>query len=261
MRENRKQYGVNRAMARMMTGFVENKLMPVNNVNESSGIPIQLGALAYYKGFVVGGVPSGWDSSLVNLAGTTIPNGTGDGERVGDYVYLQKTHLSIEIEAQTAYQSTVPKEYRVIVVKSRQSVMPAGQTMHPQTSLFLNTAGETFGYSTGGINGTDLMLQPINKRNWSVYCDKSFHLSNPVANQVGNPTDTPFINWTGQYPSAKRMVFDLPYYAKTHYSSANVPGDLDTHYLVYVFARSIGKDYTADDWEVNVRGTTTYKDL
>jgi len=202
MRGSRMQYTINRAVARVMNGITENKLMPVTAVNESPGVPIQLGALAYYKGLVIGGIPPGWDSSLVNLDGVTIPQGTQDGERIGDSIFLRKTHLSIEIEAQTAFQQTAPKEFRVLVVKSRQAVMPAGATMFPQASLFLNSSGERFGYSTAGVNGSDLMLQPINKRNWSVYCDKTFHLSNPVANQVGDPTAAPFINWTAKYPSA-----------------------------------------------------------
>ena len=255
------QYALNRAVGKVINGITENKLIPVNNINESSGIPIQLGAIAYYKGFVIGGLPGGWDTNIVDLGGMDIPQGTADGQRIGDSIYLRKTHLSIEIEAQTAYQQCIPKEFRVVVVKSRQANMPAGATLYPQSTLFLNTAGEQFGYSTGGVNGSDLMLQPINKRNWSVYYDRKFMLSNPVANQIGDPVDTPFVNWSGKYPNQRRIMLNLPYYAKTHYGAQNRPVDVDPHYLVFVFAKGVGKDYSADDWEVNIRGTTSYKDL
>lgn len=261
LRGSRMQYALNRAVGKVINGITENKLVPVNPINESSGIPIQLGAIAYYKGFVLGGIPGGWDTSLENLGGTTIPQGTSDGQRIGDSVYLRKTHLMIEIEAQTAYQQCIPKEFRVVIVKSRQANVPAGLTVYPQNSLFLNNSGEAFGYATSGVNGSDLMLQPINKRNWSVFMDRKFMLSNPVANQIGDAVDSPFVNWTGKYPNQRRISVNLPFYAKTHYSSGGVPADLDTHYVVYVFAKGVGKDYSADDWEVNIRGTTSYKDL
>jgi len=262
LRGSRIQYSLNRAVGRIMNGLAENKCLSTTAVNEKVAIPIQTLAKAYYNGFVLGGLPTGWDTSLTDLAGTTIPAGSGQNQRNGDSVYLRKTRLTFEIDAQpvAADQSPVPKEYRMIVVKTNRKATPAGITPQPQQSLFLTTDGQEFGYQTSGFTGADAMIQPINKKYWSVYKDTRFRLTNPALyNEVGSSASW---NWTNQkYGSTKRVSMDLPHYGKASFGASNKPENLDCHYAVFIFARAIGQDYAADDWEVNVRGTTSYKDM
>lgn len=262
LRGSRIQYSLNRAVGRVLNGLAENKVIAVTERNEYAPSAIQALAKAHYAGFVVGGVPTGWDSNLSNIGGTTIPPGNGQNQRNGDSVYLRKTRLTFEIDAQpvSADANPVPKEYRMIIVKQNRKMIPAGFNPNPQTSLFLNNSGQEFGYQTSGFTGADAMLQPINRKYWSVYKDTRFRLTNPALfNETGGASSW---NWTNtRYGSTKRISCDLPYYSKCSFSSADIPENLDCHYGIFIFARSIGQDYAADDWEVNLRGTTSYKDM
>ena len=95
LRGSRVQYALNRAVGRVLNGIAENKLVSVTPQNEVAAIPIQALAQAHYQSFVVGGRPTTWDSNMNNLAGTTLAQGTADGNRIGDSVYMRKTHLTL----------------------------------------------------------------------------------------------------------------------------------------------------------------------
>lgn len=262
LRGSRIQYSLNRAVGQVLNGLAENKVVAVTQRDEYAPSPIQVLAKAHYAGFVIGGIPLGWDSNLSNIGGTTIPPGNGQNQRNGDSVYMRKTRLTFEIDAQPvgSDQQPVPKEYRMIIVKQNRKMIPTGVNPHPQTSLFLNTSGQEFGYQTSGFTGADAMLQPINRKYWTVFKDMRFRLTNPALyNEAGSAASW---NWTNQnYGSTKRVTCDLPYYSKCSFNSSDIPENLDCHYAVFIFARSIGQDFAADDWEVNVRGTTSYKDM
>jgi len=261
LRDSRTKYKKSKSLARTLNAISENKIMPINDVNEATPSAIQLGAIAYEKMFVMNAVPAGWPGTTTSLGGIQIAQGVDNGQRVGNYVYLKKTHLTLEVEAQPAdpTQNQVPKQFRVIVFKQRRSVMPTGRTVYPQQTLFLDGSGQHFGHATPGKNGSDLMLQPLNKRDWVIYKDSKFTLTNPVQyNELGG---TNAWNWSQtKYGSYKKMIINLPYFKKTHYSAANVPDDVDTHFGIVIYSKSLGKDYAADDWEVNIRGSTTYSD-
>lgn len=262
LRFNRAKYNKSKTVSKVLNAITENKIVAVNNVNEGAPGAIQLGAKAFEKTFVLNTVPTGWSGSTTALGGIQILQGTTSNQRVGNYVYLKKTHITMEIEAQPVASDAqpVPKQFRVIVFKQRRSVMPTGRTVYPQNTLFLDTAGDHFGHATAGKNGSDLMLQPLNKRDWVIYKDAKFTLTNPqLYNEAGTAASW---NWTNQkYGSYKKMTFNLPHFKKTHYNSdTNVPDDLDTHYGIIIYAKALGKDYNADDWEVNLRGSTTYSD-
>ena len=261
-RNSRSKYAKSRTVSKVLNAITENKILPLTDVNEGAPTPIQLGALAYEKTFVINTVPTGWPGSTTALGGIYMIQGTANGQRIGNYVYLKKSHVTIEVEAQPSAPTVnqVPKQFRVIVFKQRRSVMPTGRTVYPQNTLFLDSAGQSFGHATGGKNGSDLMLQPLNKRDWVIYKDSKFTLTNPV--QYNEDGIAAAWNWTNtKYGSYKKMVVNLPYFKKTHYNSGtNVPDDVDTHFGIVIYSKSLGKDYAADDWEVNVRGSTTYSD-
>jgi hypothetical protein len=158
---SRSRFVRNKILSKQMSQMSETKLRPVQPFNELAGIPIQTGAIAYYQGFVMQDLPSGWDSSLSVLGGIKMAQGLTAQERIGDYVYFKKTHLSLQVDMNESSTILPPVEFRCIVVKARASNIPAGLTDTPQTSLFLNTIGAPEGYATSGVNGADLMLQPI----------------------------------------------------------------------------------------------------
>ena len=150
-------------------------------------------------------------------------------------------------------QTHLPCEFRVVVFKSRRQAMPTGSLRAPQQSLFLDEINNDFGHQSAGKNGTDLMQQPINRRHFVILKDMKFMLSNPL-----NPTLS--AAYSGKYPVMKRIALDLPHYIKAHYEDDDKPTNYDYHYGISIYSRSLDKDVTADNYEVNLRGTTTYCD-
>ena len=124
--------------------------------------------------------PTGW-TDYTALGGMAIPQGTGTNERVGQWAYLKKGHATISIDMKPNTSSSLPDtqpcEFRVICFKAKPGMRNFGSSYSPDTSLFYNTAGQEIGPTSSGINGSDMQLQPLNRRRWSIYCDKKFILS------------------------------------------------------------------------------------
>ena len=110
-----------------------------------------------------------------------VAQGAGNNERVGNWAYLKKTHMtvSIDMKPSTITGQTESTEFRFIVVKAKPSTRQFGTTYTPNSTLFYNTSGEEFGPDSVGVLGADIQLQPINKRRWSIYYSKKFTLSPP----------------------------------------------------------------------------------
>lgn len=257
LKGSRINYAVNKAVAKAMNGVSENKIIGCASFNEAVPAAIQPLALAYTKAFTVGNIPSVWSgiSGLSSIAGMTFTRGDAPSQYNGKYVYLQKTHFTMEIDMGIDLDFQVPTEFRVLCFKSRRANNPSGITNDYSKSLFLNTDGTDFGHGTTGITGSDLMLQPLNRKDWDIKSDKRFMLSNPQTTN-GSGTTT---SYSGKYPCSKRLVYNLPYYSKTEIE-ASAPSDLDTNYVVAIYARSLSKDAFASKWEVTTRGSTTFKD-
>lgn len=251
---SKRRYYKNRSIASLLSKFSETKYKAVKSVDEQTPVAIQTGALAHMVNFCLGGVPTAWGTDYTDIEGISIVQGTAESNRIGDYTYLKKTRISLEIDMKEPDSgNALPCEFRVIVFKSRRQAMPSGSVRAPQQSLFIDEICNDFGHTTAGKNGTDLMLQPVNKRHFVVLKDTKFMLSNPL-----NPTIT--AAYTGFYPCMKRMYIDLPHYTKCHYEDDNKPTNYDYHYGISIYARSLDKDTRADNFEVNLRGTTTYVD-
>lgn len=246
-----------KALSSLMNKVSETKYKKVTAKDEVAPSAIQAGALAHQVSFVLGGVPSVWGSDYTDIGGISIVQGAAESNRIGDYTYLKKTHLNLEIDMKDptggVSNTTLPCEFRVVVFKARRQAMPAGTTRSPQNSLFLDEICNDFGHQTSGKNGTDLMVQPLNKRHFTIYKDMKFMLSNPLNPSLGSA-------YSGHYPCMKRITLNLPHYIKAHYEDSNLPTNYDYHFGVAIYARSLDKDTKADNWEVNLRGTTTYSD-
>lgn len=251
---SKRRYNANKSIANQLSLFSETKYKIMNGINEQLPVPIQSGALAHMAKFVVGGGPTGW-TDLTDLGGMSFTQGSATSNRIGDYIYLKKSHLNIEIDTKISSDSNNhPTEFRMIVAKARRNASPAGTNRTPQSTLFLDEIANDFGDGTGGKNGTDLMVQPLNKRHWMILKDYKFKMSNPL-----DPTATTN-SYTGMYPTMKRFSVNLPHYIKAHFDDSNQPTNYDFHYLVIIYARSQDKDTKADNWEVNIRGNTQYVD-
>lgn len=259
------RYKKNRAIASKMSKYSETKLNPCREVNEDPPSAIQIGASAYYQAYVIGDLPSSWDSGIFPLNGMSTTFGTeGVAQRVGNYVYLKKTHFLLEIDMKAALDTLAASpltEFRVVVCKTRQAIVASGQVKVPQRDLFLKLDGSPYSYQTSGIDGTDLIRQPLNKRDWVIHSDKKFMLTSPpTLRDSGGLQPT---TYNQKYRSAARMTFNLPYYKRVRYAvsdTASYPTDIDYHWGVFIFARAVNKDSPASNWECNVRAVTSYTD-
>jgi hypothetical protein len=250
---SKSRYYKNRSIASLLNKFSETKYQGIISQNQVAPVPIQALALAHMAKFVIGGSPSGW-TDLTNLGGMTFVQGVSTGNRIGDYIYLKKTHLNIQIDMKAAEDSSnVPTEFRMIVCKQRRAANPAGTTRAPQATLFLDQEALDIGDATSGVNGSDLMLQPLNKRHWQIHKDIKFRMSNPLVTSQSSA-------YSGFYPIMRRFSLDLPYYQKCHFDDANQPTNIDYHYLVIFYARSLDRQSKADNWEINIRGNSQYVD-
>lgn len=254
---SKRKYVKARRFTRAASGSTETKILPINPQNEVAAVAIQSGGKAHYLGFVIQSIPTNWDPSMLSLGGILTQQGSSGVNRIGNYVYFKKTHLTMEIAMKFTSSQKPPIDFRVIVCKAKRANQPAGQTDVPQSSLFLDSGGYPFGYTNPQVNGSDLMLQPLNRREWFVKSDSRFILSNAIRpdSDGGNVGSSP------HYPMRKLMMIDLPYYKKARIrGDSNVPDDLDTHWCVFVFASCVARSFAANEWEVNIRGSTTFTD-
>lgn len=241
-------------LSRVLNSIAETKLLGLTPVNEGNPEAIQSGAIAQMYRMCIGIHPAAWSGNWTDLGGIAIAQGDGAGQRDGKYVYLQKTHLHVNIDMQFNQEVCPPIEFRVIVGKQKRAESPSGFTRDPATLLYLNNTGDAVGHVASGFNGSDLMLQPLNKKFFFIKSDRRFMLSSPLPSSAGG--------YSGKYRTMKNMVFDLGYYKKTLYSTGtNLPMDIDYSWFVLIYARSLDKDTAATGFEVNARGTTSFKDV
>lgn len=255
---SRVNYQVAKAVNRAMDKISENKIVSLTKVDEAGPVAIQTGNPVFSKAFTIGNTPTAWAATtgLTPIGGMEFPLGDTHSNRNGKYIYLQKTHLSMKIDMDSVTQFQFPTDFRVICFKSRRANNPVGLSNRYDQTLFLDTNGNEFGHDSPGVLGTDIMLQPINKKDWVVHSDKKFTLTNPAISGSTN-----LMGYAGKYAVNKTMVFNLPYYAKTEIgASTNAPVDLDTNYVIVCYASMNAQDDLASKWEVSLRGSTTFKD-
>lgn len=254
-----------RRVIRRARPTIETKLLACNAINglATNGTPISQtghgGNLWAWSG-ILQSVPSGWDSNMNNLGGIACAQGTGVNQHVGAYVYYKKTHLTFQIDMEFTATSRPPLQFRCIVAKARQKNTPSGSTLYPQNTLFLDSGGAPTGALVTGdlaMNTFEVMNQPLNKRDWIIRKDFRFTLSHPMNSDASGGQ----VGYSGKYPNRKNFMLDLGHYKKTRLSSgAGEPQDLDAHYFVYIFATAIGSTVYPSEWNVYMRGTTSYTD-
>lgn len=255
------QFKINKAVSRAMSRMSETKLVSVSPINAGglNGTPGNIlgtgsNPRVYAWGGVLDNVPTSWDSGLVSLGGINTIQGDAANEHVGNYVYLKKTSINLQLDMVYNDSATKQLQFRMLVCKSRQLAVPAGQQDLPQTTLFINQIGNrqgTASVSSLAMTPFEVMNNPINKRNWVVLRDSKFFLNNPTSMQQG------------KYPSRRNFRITLPHYSKTKITTSGELLDYDSHYLIYIFATVPGALTNAvlpDDFRVTARGTTSYTD-
>ena len=174
------------------------------------------------------------------------PKGDNATERNGDYMYLKKTHLKIELQMLPFRSSDLligqssTTAFRVMIVKANRKYNKLGNSPIAADSLFLTTENDQVGFGSTTLSTFANMRQPINKRKWLVYKDTHFTLSTPSQEyqDTSIPADVQAINTANQkYPVNKLMNIDLPVYKKTHWpSDGDTPDSVDTQWLLIIQA-------------------------
>lgn len=238
-----------------MGPMAERKLSALTSLDEAQPTPIAVGAQAYKYCMVMGNSSPGTWTGFNPIAGFNFPNGTGNNDRDGRYMYLNKTTASMSIHMNPDGRLSAPVQFRVIMFRARRVTTPTGVSYDPNLRLFLKPNGDGFGAGTVGTRFSDLYLQPTNKRDWIIISDKRFTLS-PFLEDGTQATAA----WQGKYPNQRTMRFTLNHGIKSSFDTTNEPEDFDYHYGIAIYAGRIGRDQTATGWEVNLRGTTSALD-
>lgn len=274
------QYNLNKRISQQMSRMSETKLIACNPINRlaangqaqsliTTGSPA-IATVCAWRG-ILASVPNNWDAGLNDLAGIFTTRGDADNQHVGSYIYLKKTHISMQIDMTFGDNAKPPVQFRVVVAKARQSVTPAGTTEYPQNTLFISPQGPASGWESLGLQAMDsftIMNQPLNRRDWTILRDQRFTLAHPFRQNftVVNGSKSDYvvptsIGYSGKYPCRKNLVFNLPHYAKTRVNSDGHPLNYDSRYMIYIFATSIGSAaHAPDGWTVAARGTTSFTD-
>ena len=230
---SKRTYNKTKALGNQMRNFAETSYIALTNKDSATPHQVQ-STNAYFKGFTLGPtVPTGW-TSYESLDGMTVAQGTGQNQRIGASMYIKNTHLNMEIDMvlPDSGVDAHATEFRVIVFKVKPAARNLGVSLTPNTSLFLDTSGNQIGHESTGVTGTDLMLQPLDRRRWVIYRDQKFTLSPQL-----KPTTSG--GWTStKYPVMKRFSINMPFYQKTKFDASGVPFELDMHYGVVIYARS-----------------------
>lgn len=261
---------INNQIYNTLKKFSETKIIPVTRYDNQGPLPIQVGNVSYWNGFVLGrAVPSTWTGAWNVLNGIATQQGDTNFRRDGNYIYLNKTHVTFQLNMTGEQEASTLHEFRMIVFKTRRATNPIGLAPDPSESLFIDELGNPFGHATTTGFGTpaeypvDLMVQPLNKRQFYILQDKKFVLSPQQTIPTGTETATGF---NSKYQSYKRFALDLNHKIKCRVPEPAIPTtpveptNYDFAYGVVFYSRPINRVSPADDWDISVRGTTTFMD-
>ncbi len=271
LRVSKTRYTLNRAIAKQINNMTENKFRGytgdclVPQAKPGGAQPISYHLLN--TGASLTGLPLFTPMNLFSF-----PGGDGPTERNGNYLYIKKTHLKMEVQMlpttvaaplQTLNSVT---EFRLMIVKANRKYNKLGNSPLPDNSLFLNTQNDQFGINDTGSTTFINMQQPINKRKWLVYKDMRFTLSPPSKEAIDSaPEQWAFNAANPKYPVKKFISLDLPIYKKCHFESdQDVPDNVDTQWLMIL--QGVRSNYCTTsvaaprDYRLNILGTTSASD-
>lgn len=266
LRGGKSSYKKSKAASKALASFGEVKIQPLRDINNLAPVQMNLAAAGvapvYGTRFLVGN-PLTQYVDYQSLGGMTWFQGTDADQRIGNYMYFKKIHMTLQVNMnQVGQTNSGPRKFRLIIFKARRTADPTGITFDPNRQLMLTSGGNAFGVSTATLpvpNGIDFTTQITNKRNFQIYKDSTFILQNPV----GDPSASvdPFIGTSGQYKAQRTIKCSLPLWRKTRMEQ-NIPTELNYNYGVYLQAVNVGSNTAIpDDWTVSLRGTVSANDV
>lgn len=252
---SRRTYKKNTKIANALSMFSEKKYKGLTDVDEDAPNQITVGSIAYWNGYVLGQtVPTTWISGIgawQPLDGFRFVQGIGNNSRDGRFMFLNNTTINCSVHMNSQPRNTPPVQFRMVVFKARRATTPTGVSYNPSETLFLDTNGNVQGHNAGMV-GNDLMLQPLNRRDWIIIQDRKFTLQAPLATAT-----TESASFQGKYPSFRRMRLNFNHKIKSAFGSTDQPEDYDYNFGIVIYASGVGRDVQADQWEFNLRGTTS----
>lgn len=262
---SRQRQKVNAMIYKGLKKFSETHIIPTQDYDGSLPAAIQPTNNTYWWGGCLGAddptLTMPWSGGFNFLSGIGTAQGDLSTQRTGNYIYLNKTHMTLQINMNArAVESTTVHEFRVIVFKTRRATNPVARYPEPVRELFLDSIGNPFGHETVTKDGTDIMLQPLNKRQFVIFMDKRF-LMTP---QMSQNNQVEGINQ--RYGSFKRIPINFNHKIKCRIplppepGSIGFPSNYDYFYGVVVYARPVDAFSPANEWTVNARGSTTFMD-
>lgn len=279
LRVSRSRYSLNKTIAKTINDMSENKFQ---GFSVDCALPVVKPAgtqpISYYFYNAGNALTQPGNSMFVPMNLFDFPKGDNSNERTGDYMFIKKSHLKIEIQMLPT-TSTVPvqgfqstTQFRFMLVKANRKFNKLGESPIAGNSLFLTTENDQFGFGVpGGVSTATTfanMSQPINKRKWLVYKDTKFTLSTPAQEYLDTsvPDQVSAINSANpKYPVKKYITCDLPVQKKTHFDSEEtVPDSVDTQWLLVIAA--CPTNYCSDavqaprNIRLNILGTTSASD-
>lgn len=273
LRVSKSRYTLNRAIAKQINNMTENKfqgytgdcLQPVAKPGGGQPISYHL----FNTGASIGILPDFVPMNLFNF-----PIGDGNTERNGNYLFVKKTHLKMEIQmlpTSNAPAAGAPglnstTEFRLMIVKANRKYNKLGSSPRPSDSLFLNTQNDQFGINDTNSTTFINMNQPINKRKWLVYKDMRFTLTPPAREAVDDsPEQWAYNTSNPKYPVKKFISCNLPVFKKCHFETGqDVPDNVDTQWLLIIQATRT--NYCTNgigaprDYRLNMCATTSASD-
>ncbi len=273
-RKTRIQTVVNRAISKKLGGVIETKYISLEKLRYETPKQIWSNSLVasptYVWGGVVGNKPSEWSSGLfggssqyTNLEGMLCPRGDGQGQRIGQSVFMKHTNiaLNLSMNAQTdGSRDALPYRYRMIVFKPKQRVRTPGNPSDPTTDLFLDVQGNEFGHGQTDIEFMDIWQSLLNKRDYTIVKDSKFMLTPP--SYKSDLSSGVAHNVTHSGAMSKDINIRVPYDKKTIYDNdTNLPDNLNTATGILIFAQCLGNpNENSELFSVSTQGNTVYQD-
>lgn len=264
-------YKRNRRIASYTSNLAEHKILPLETYRDIKPVSINgtiTGNHTTAICLVTGQVPSTWvgpTNAFTDLGGFVAPKGTDSNQRVGNYMFFNKTTMNLNLKMKPLENADFngAVKFRMLVFRERRRSHPSGIGQNPMQSLFIDPSGAKFGsYSSSSISGSDVWQSLANKRDWVILQDKKFVLQSPSMYSV-NPGDTRVVNNT-KYSSERNMIIKLPHFKKVKFTDADKPDNLDYIYGVVLYATYMGvttaSTNVCKDWCLDVQGATSCLD-
>lgn len=261
---SRRAVSLNNMVANSIRGMAETKIIPLRNTAWSQPDTTATGVGIAQVKFVCGATPiaTGY-TNYTPVGGFAAPQGDGKNNRDGQFIYLKGTSVALTVNMDHVPEPTGISScisFRVICFKAKRALAPTGQTLNPDTNMFLTNGGANFGDASpapGNMDSNDILTQPINTNNFAVISDRKFTLS--------HTTDQEAVQ---KYPSFKLLRYNLNHSVKARIplNSTDEPVDYNYRFGFAIYAYypqqlAVSAADTPLSWSAGIRGTTSFCDV